>query len=38
MYSKLICFLAIVALSLCLPRDDQLTLASSLIVGRDGYD
>lgn len=35
---KIVIFLSIVAVLSCLPHDDQLTLASSLIVGRDGYD
>ena len=28
----------LIAISISLPYDDQLTLASSLIVGRDGYE
>ncbi len=35
---KIFILCAIFALALSLPRDDQLTLASSLIVGRDSYD
>lgn len=38
MYIKVACFALLCIISISLPHEDQLTLASSLIVGRDGYE
>lgn len=35
---KIVSFLLLLICCFALPREDQLTLASSLMVGRDGYD
>ena len=35
---KVACLALILVVSFSLPYEDQLTLASSLIVGREGYD
>jgi hypothetical protein len=34
---KLVIFLTVIGLSVSIPYDDQMTLANSLIVGRDDY-